>query len=322
MKKVLLVFILICSVILSCKKNHQGKTGQSDDPQQVSFNVSFKQLGGAFQTNSVETNAVTNADTSLTNHLYLIHYIVFDAAGKYVSHTTQLFNDANFGHFTMLLQPGNYTIAVAGGRSGLEIVPFTGTLTTAYLWYNNGTSDPYNHYFKETFFYKAAITVGHANLTQNISLTRITSRIQFNIEDAIPQNATVATIGISAVSGLLNFRYYIGDGSVDNGDIPTNHDNFSASTAIPAAAVGTTNYQVSGDYLYSAAQTVNATLAITNPITKITYGSVQINDINAGGANKLVHLTGKMFGGTPVQNSNGFHMSVDTAWNATVVKGF
>ena len=314
--------MVICGVILSCKKVNQKKPGQSDNPQEISFNVSFKQSSGVFQTNSLGDNAVTNADTSLTNHLYMIQYMVFDAAGNYVSQGKQLFNDVNFGHVKILLQPGNYTIAFAGGKYGMEMVPSTGTLSTVYLWYHNGTSDSQNHYFKETSFYKAAITVGHANLTQNISLTRITSKIVFNIEDAIPQHAGVVTMQIIGGSGLLGFKYYIADGTVDSFDDPYDHNNFFASTLIPAAAIGTTNYQYSGDYLYSPTEPVFAAISINSSASGTILGNVTVPHIDPGGPNKLVILTGKLFGGTAGENNNGFNMFIDTTWNPRITKGF
>ena len=300
MKKVLFVLIAICVIAASCKKDHKIITPVST-LQKVSFAVGFSQSTSIINSknplkvNSLATNSST-PDTALTNYISTLYYMVFDSAGNLIHNITQLSSDTAFGHYTDNLHTGKYTVAVAG-CTGMTLV--AGTLSSEYL------GGGFSH---DAFFERVTITVANAPLTQPISLNRITSKFIVNINDAIPANATY---GLVRLIGVAN-DYFVG-----TDQIGTSVSNPYYYT-IPATAAGTTNYQMSGIFLYMAPFTTDIEVAQSSDPAATVYGAKTVQNVT-GQANKITILSGNLFGGS---GGGGLQVVPDTIWNIPIIKTF
>ena len=321
MKKILFILSLAGVALSSCKKESQKNiTPVSKNAQSVTFNVGFSKnipsLGNPLNS--------TNPDTSLTNHIKVLYYMVFDSIGNNVHNITQLSTDAAFGHYADNLGPGKYTVAITGGGTTLAIQP--SNLTSQYVFYGIVTNpaDPLGSYVpgpfdQDTYSTFFAITVAGTPLNPPITLNRVISKMTVNINDALPANTTSISLKLNS----LGNAYYVGTGLV--GLIGTVYVGSITGTAtyqfpVPVAAFGTTNFQVSTFFLFNAATPVTVNLAAVNTISQY---STEKNISNVTGApNKVTLLSGNLFGGNGLNTGNGFKVSVDTTWNTPVVKTF
>jgi hypothetical protein len=313
MKKILLGILIIGVVITSCKKDNSKK----DDPkplQKVVFNVGFSKAVTDFQLSRLRTNSTT-PDTSLTNYIDILYYMVFDASGNSVHNISQLSTDTAFGHYIDNLQAGSYTVVVAGGKAGLSI--FNGSLSSAYLYYDSGGTQNPQHvpgfFTQDAFVSKTTVTVGATALSHAFALNRIVSKIVVNINDKIPASATEIQANINFAANV----YKVGDGSTTTG---TNGIfNPFVGGNVPANAIGTTNYQLNGLILNNSSHAIDVEIIATGtggtiladkPLNNVTFQP-----------NKETLLSGNLFGGSG-NTSNGFQVATDTTWNTPVTRAF
>ncbi|MDB5137936.1 MAG: hypothetical protein JWP37_4539 [Mucilaginibacter sp.] len=305
---------------LSCKKDHSKDNNPVSKLQKVAFKMGFAKSTGSFQTNSLIINSTT-ADTSLTNHIDVLYYMVFDSVGNNVHNITQLASDTAFGHYTDNLHSGKYTVAIAGGKTGLMIS--SGSLTQQYLFYGviyptvSGSYLP-GPFDQDAFFYRSAITVGNTSSSQNISLSRIVSKLIVNINDAIPTNTKQAQLTLSYYAN----KYFVGDGSTGTYHKPSDASTTYAYTYdITSTDWGKTNYQLSTLFLYNnSPMTVDLWFADNSSPGRIE-GEKTISNIT-GQANKVSKLSGNLFGGAGVTSIGGFKVTVDSLWNTPVIRTF
>lgn len=333
MRRILLGLIIICTALFSCRKDHKSEIKPSDAgiTHKVAFNVGFSKTVTDFATTHLKLYS-TSPDTSLTNHIDILYFIVFDSAGNNL-HTIlersidTVFgkSDTIFGKFTDNLHAGKYTVIVAGGKTGLTVGFNTGisgsALDKSYVYYEtyNTTSGQYviDKFTQDAFYKKISLVVTNANSTQNISLDRVVSKLDVNINDPIPSGAGYIS---TTITGIANVFYVntgtagvIGGGQVSN----------TYSTALTSASAGITNYQMSLLFLYYNPCSVNIMCATSQPqdlstFNGIVLGSAVITNVTAQ-ANKVTLLTGNLFGGT---GSGGIQVSVDTTWKTPVTRGF
>lgn len=289
MKKIISILITASVLLSACKKEHHIKMDTSDI-QKVTFQVGFSQTDGSFETNL----KLAAADTSVTNNINMLYYMVFDSNGRLIHNVSQKITDANFGTFTDNLHAGSYTVAVAGLKGPLDYT--AGDLNTQVLHTD----------LIELFFKKVTFTVSGSGLTQAINLQRVNSKLQVVIKDKIPANVTL--IKIQAVRLYTDFL--IGTETV--GHLYTKTFSFP----IPPEAIGTSNYTLS-----SATFLSNGTLALD--ITAVDAGGTIISEkiLNVTTAkNKVTLLTGNLFGGNG-GSGGGFTLSLPN-WNTPTTQGF
>jgi len=296
MKKITFSLLSICVILYSCKKDHKIAPSVSA-LQKVTFTVGFSQSTGGIAINSVNNKSLkTNSapDTALTNHIDGLYYMIFDSVGNLVQNISQSKTDTAFGHYTENLHIGKYTIAIAGG-SGMTINP--GTLNKQTI---------YGGFAFDTFFERLQITVGITPVNQAFSLHRLTSKLIININDAIPANATYAKVGLYGVGN----SYAVGTDVISTTTITS-----YLYSNIPGAAVGTTNYQISGIFLYAAPFSADIAVADNSNLTTV-YGEKVVSNIT-GAPNKITKLSGNLFGGT-----GGGQVGADTTWKAPILQTF
>lgn len=146
------------------------------------------------QQTSTHIAEATRAVIDLTTYCTRLNYVVYKD-GKKVDSRSQLKEDGGFGEVTMTLSPGTYKLLVLahssrGGNPTLsdpEHIQFTNAL---------GYSD--------TFSYYDNIEVTNESKTHEVILTRVSSLLNFIIEDEIPTEVTKVHFLYTGGSGVLN----------------------------------------------------------------------------------------------------------------------
>ncbi|SHM17693.1 hypothetical protein [Mucilaginibacter sp. OK098] len=331
MKKFLFGLILVCIMLVSCKKDHSKDHGTSTTTHKVAFNVGFSKSTGAFETSNLKTNGLKEnaADTALTNHADVLYFAVYDSNGGNITTVKQLSTDPGFGSYTDNLASGTYFLVVAAGGNNLIVsgdkakyVDVPRKLSTDVLAYgfdediNNGYLS-WHPFTDDTFYKKITLNVTNTDINQSISLDRITSKLVVNIEDALPANAKTMYVLTNPSD-----KFYIGSGT---GSI--SEGNNEIISPVSAAQIGTTNFKLAQLFLTSAPFSVNvycSSLPPPPPYTNIPNIIANKNISNVTGQpNKVTLLSGSLFGGTTTHSTGGFTVSVDTTWNAIpITKSF
>lgn len=316
MRKIVFYLALLSLAIISCKKEH-GPGNSAATAQKVVFTVGFAQSSQAITNNNLTVSSLhVNAapDTSLTNHINIIYYTVFDAAGNQLHNIYQVKGDTSFGHYTDNLHPGNYTVAISAGTD-IGVASGAGDINGTFI-YGPGGVNSSQGFVSDVFFKRLNITVANTTLNQNISLNRLTSRLIININDAIPANSNYASINISNVAS----RYYVGTDQVINVSGPGN--NFGQyDFIIPVSAGGTKNYRIVSDFMYLGDFNVNIEIGQQSNNSTTVFGSKSVSNVT-GAPNKITLLSGNLFGGSGTNATGGFQVTTDTTWNPAIVKTF
>ena len=317
MRKISLLLVLISVAIVSCKKEHKPVQPVSST-QKVTFTVGFSQTTQAINSGKLVANALnvnSTPDTSLTNHINIIYYSVFDSAGNLLHNVYQTSSDTSFGHYTDNLHAGTYTVTISAGTNIGVSGGGTDLLSNAFI-YGPGGVNSSQGFVSDVFFKRISVTVGNNAVTSAVALNRLTSRLIVNINDAIPANSNYAKITISNVAS----RYYVGDDHIINVNGVGNNGG-TYNYTIPASAAGTLNYRIVTDFMYLADFDAGIEVGqTTNQVTTV-YGSKAVPNVTAV-PNMITLLSGSLFGGTGTHSTGGFQVATDTSWNTPIVKTF
>lgn len=341
MKRSFLGLILICMVVLSCKKQGPDNNNKSEPGKgqyAVTFSVGFSQQTSDFKINSLKTNNNINslATTALAGQVDVLYLAVYNEDGSQLHVIKQLSTDDGFGTFVDNLNGGTYTIVVAAGKTGLALTKdfvYRGgsggfgfvdnnSLNTDILMYDINTSGsfPYPGFFnKDAFYKKIALTVPRTG-TQSVSLDRITSQVQVVVEDAIPANAK--TIGLE-ISTLAD-KFYIGNATTAK---ISQGSKWRTNSSLVPADIGKTNHTFSTVPFLALPLSDQTIVCSTETVPAGSENLGILGDISSSIVpnvtclpNKKTVLTGNLFGGNGKPVTNGFHLMADTSWNATPIK--
>ena len=203
------------------------------------------------------------------------------------------------GTITDSLPNGTYPVRIFAGKKGLTTVQLD-YLPIANYGYGG-------YYWQDTFWAGFNITVNGGSVTQNVTLARTVSKIELQILDNIPTNASTISMSIDPQFGSQSVLY---------GDLDSDYytDSVQYNVTIPISAKGKPNFTVDRIIAPSYPLTVKITCkdAGNNIIATATASNVGTN------ANKKTILSGNLFGG-PVGNSQNFQVKIDTAWNTTPI---
>lgn len=172
MKKYPIILFLIL-VFFSCKDS-------SEDVAEATYPVliSIKNLGGELPGSK---NALTfDSVDSLLNNFGVIHYLVFDATGKFVRHKTQLKTDEVFGQISDELKPGQYTLVLLGSTRGISIGTNLTSLAATKIASLSTSGD--------IFYKKTSVNVTSQGIKESLFLDRMTGCVVVKIEDRITDN--------------------------------------------------------------------------------------------------------------------------------------
>lgn len=328
MKQIIFGLFLVSITLFSCKKDASVNHDSDNKPlQKVTLSVGFASSSGSFQTNKLKSNALktTAADTALTNHINTLVYAVYDSNGQSVLMETQLSTDSAFGHYSFHLSAGTYFLVIAGGGTGLYIKP------NKYISYMpiNDPNEPHPYSFtNDTFANGQTLVITNEGLNRSVTLTRVTSRLDVTILDAIPASVKSISVVIRAISQAYEVR------SASSLRDTTPYKIFKNVTP---DMVGKSNYKFSAYFLgyrefrdpvefpNGGVADVPASVLIqasdhTYPATSTSfYSNIAAKSVSATPkANTIISLSGYLFGGNGT-GAGGINLGVDTAWNSSII---
>ena len=303
MKKTTLLLLIAPLMLFSCKKDHSAATKPAGKQYKVVFNVAnFTQKQGSTfalrrQTNALAVDSLQNIGT----YLDVLYYYVFDSNGYLLHRKAQdsTLCDA-FGIINDSLKTGTYIIVMAAGKKGLTGTPGVPGVSTANSYVTYGSID-----WQDTFFTEFQFTVAGDDVSQDVTLHRIVTKVELNVTDAIPSNANSITLGVWAEFPGYHFDYPDPDG------LP---DTLYSTVIIPPSAKGKPGFtfdKILGNQLALFNITITCRDAAGNIIA-----AAHVNDVQCD-ANKKTILSGNLFGGGTGPDSQTFQVKADTAWSNT-----
>ncbi len=307
MRKSLFYLALIAALFAaSCKKDHNQGVQKNQSAKKYAVNFS---VNGNF-TQSITGNAVIHGRNLaiLPSEAAIFYYYVYDTAGNLVHKIIQTPATAtNFGNIQDSLANGTYSIIFAAGPAGLRTSVYDNGddayLSYAVLTYDhtNSEGDEIDTAWKDAFFKKLSLTVSSGSVTQSVTLSRIVSKVEVDILDALP--ATAKTFEVTYTQDRGQFSFATAQA--------TQPYVFTSTTKIPAADLNKTGFSVSNIIGNTAALmtvTIKCYDASSNVIAQRAISNVSCQ------ANKATVLSGNLF-----STNSSFQMSLDTTFNPTPI---
>jgi hypothetical protein len=303
-KALLLIPALAGLAFFSCKKEGKAPTTNgSPKLYKVTFRASSDfsttiNSAGKKQVNSLAVNADTVGIGSYTT---VFHIRIVDSRNVSVRQILQNSNiESNYGSIVDSLPAGTYTVIMAAGQNGLQMVTGGGQTVLSYQGQTllNGI---WGDTFEKTF----QLTVTNGPVNQNVVLNRIVAKLEADFTDAIPANASRVTMNINQDY----FNYNVNGGQLAAPDTVT------YSFPVPASAIGTKTFSISHVVLntttpfsviltaYDSSNKVIATHLVTN---------VTCHD------NQRTILTGN-FSNQSGNTNPGFSITLDPNWGTPTV---
>jgi hypothetical protein len=226
------------------------------------------------------------------------------------------FTTGNPGNFTDSLTAGNYTVVFVAAETEIALnwrlnndEIHVQPLSNAYFMYTR----PLDSWSRSsnTYFKKIPITVGQSNNEVDVVMNRIVGRVEINIEDAIPANASYFTFLFDNEQDQFNFNTETSGGLTNDVYLhDEDHITFPFSSPITPQQIGQNNYKFN-KYIINTSTPVSVIIncydATNNIIATKTIANVQVYK------NKRTLLTGKLF--TPNIPESAFSVTVDEEWN-------
>jgi hypothetical protein len=299
MKKIIILLSVLAIAFTSCKKEKPATP--RDTLQTVEFKVGFSQNITVFgeatkKVTAVQTNA---ADTSITNYVHRINYLIYDATGTFVSEYS---NDT--GELKVNLAAGNYTVVVLG-LEGNNIGKYNQEKLSSLNFNITGEGAVY--------FKKQSFVVSNSAVTSNVLLSRISSRIVVVAKDNLPVYGNFVFLQILGTSKNL---FYAGSETINTGTF------FNVPLYVPVS--GGAETRAAFDYFYKSPLTVKVGLAQkdarASDYTQLNFKV--LNDV-PGKVNAITTLTGSFnsVNGSTLPGDS-FGAEVDTVWRTPINKGF
>lgn len=188
MKKLVLISALFFA-LLSCKDS-------SKDEVSDVYPVVFK-IGNVY-TDLSETKVATtfaSADSTL-NKYGVLHYFVFDAAGKFVHQLKQVKGDSSFGFISDQLKIGQYTIVIISCTDEINVGANLVTLAATKVKSTVKSGD--------IFYKKFALTVTAEGVSKSVTLDRIVGSVEMRITDRIADNISRIELKIDKETPYFN----------------------------------------------------------------------------------------------------------------------
>ncbi|MGN6639432.1 MAG: hypothetical protein ACTHJ8_11020 [Mucilaginibacter sp.] len=307
MRKLFLYITIIPLLFVSCKKDQRNPGIQAQKKYAVKFSVTgFTQqivgsVNGKLQINNLQSLS-NSLDTTIIGTLY---YIVYDSNGNLVTQITRTSGQANFGNISDELPAGTYHVNFGGGKTGLLVNPWLDGGLEGYRNFHYPNQLPNIPPWSDDFFFKQInLTISSGNVSQDVSLERVTAKLTVNIQDALPSNADHVIISVNKEYyefpfGIPNLAQYGAPGSI------------SPTFVIPSSAIGTTNYKMS--------------MLMMNTVTPFTVkidcydsaynliGEAIVNNVSLQRDTQTI-LSGKLFG-----SGTGVNTGLNTAWDQTPI---
>ena len=292
MKKLLLLALSVSIFIFSCKKDNKTSAGTK---YKVQFNVSgfSQQIVGVASKNKQLNGFYADQAAPVTYAIDVLHYYAYDSSGKLVSVINQDSTFSSFGIIDDSLQPGTYSIVIAGSKAGVNYN--SGTL------YTNGLIGGYAVPWEDTFFQEFSLTVGTQPINQNVTLKRIVGKLSVLITDKLP--ATASTLSINVSAEALDYYFSV--------QTPSSIGQFTFTYNISASAIGTANYKQSA-IMMNTILPFTAVISCADATGKI-LGQSTVTNVTVQQNTETV-LSGALF------NSNvGFGLTLNQVWDSAPI---
>jgi hypothetical protein len=292
--------LLLLLTMFSCKKSgpiiYDDTAGQ--EPLHV---VSFTMSGLTATTTTLSTppTKATNAiGDTLKNYADNLYYRVYNANGIWIKSIDQKSTDVNFGNITDRLAAGTYKIFVAASKTELRVPGKD-------FAYNNSYYGPieYNAVWTDAFNKAFDLSVGNADVSQNIRLERAVAGCQIVLPDGLPKAVTQLKIQFQGDNNNVPYVTPVNAPPVSSGLYKTIDLKFDAANYKAGAKTFTF-------FIANTATPVKFILSAYNS-AGIELLSKSIDNIQFE-RNKMTTLTGNLFPANAV--SDDFVIGINPNW--------
>jgi hypothetical protein len=281
---------------LGCKKANQS--GPSDADGQTPLHVvSFTTTGYRTSTTVLSTPAAkaTNAiGDTLQNYADNLYYRVYDASGAWIKSIDQKATDPNFGTVVDRLPAGTYKVFFAASKTELLVSGKGYSYNDSYFG-----QLAYNLIWSDTFSKGFDLTVGTADVNQNVRLERAVAGCQIVMPDGLPKAITQLKIQFQGEFQSLPLTAP----STGTGNIRGMEVKYDAANYKPGAKTVTF-------YIANTAKPIRFTLYAYNS-AGVELASKVIDNVLFE-KNKMTTLTGNLFPANSV--SDDFVVGINPYW--------
>jgi len=276
--------------LFSCKKDHKSPT-QTDD-KLYTLNFSMKPKLTTMQSKL----AVNSTDTALTKNVKYLTYLLYDSQGNLKKQVSQDSTSANFGTFTTQVPNGTYYAYFLGN----SVVNGASVRLSANINFRDSRLD---------MFYKAdTVIVNGSNVNGSVAMNRISSLLELNIEDAIPNVIANIRIVDSIPTGgiLIKDTTYAINSSYPKYGILHGH-------AFTYAEKGTHNVKIRmAVFVPQVLHTIRLDIGAVG-IPGFIGNPIIIKNVRFM-ANAKTVLSGTVFD-KAINNQGNFHISIEPGWD-------
>lgn len=306
--KIKIFCIFFVCFICSCKKDKKTPDNNSVT-HKVTFNVSGFSVSKKSAGNAVTRINSVGADS--VAGIVSLYYLVYNSAGGLVHKIMQTSAQSNFGSITDNLSAGTYSvIVIAGSDPSFSISQSISDLplSKAQCFYDVYNEQVSNYYWRDTFYKKLTLTVAGGDVSENIVLSRIVGKLEFNIEDAFPASAKKVTYTFKKEYPYLNISNTAPDSVLHYSDFDSSPyvNTVTTTVTLPANAIGQTNVKFN-HLVLNTIHPLSVTITCYDATSAI-IGQAIINNVVIQKNEKTI-LSGKLFG-----SSAGFTVSLDPVW--------
>jgi hypothetical protein len=304
MKKALFIPIIAALFLFACKREHSQSIAPSTKKYKVSFHISnFTQKQGNFALKrNPRTLALGDTITNLSSYLDVLYFQVYDQLDHAVNAlVVQDSTMANMGMITDSLPAGNYAVNIVAGKKGLTVTNYAVRRSEGLFGYGGLN-------WQDTFWASANITVGTTDISQDITMNRVVSKIRLHILDNIPANADSLSMTLTPETNYMFFNL-----GYNESESPTASTKITVK--IPASAIGHPDFildKIVGSTFDPFSVDIRCTDASNTVIAHASIDNVKAN------ANMISVVSGNLFASPPGSSPQSFTVKVDTAWNSTV----
>ncbi|WP_413666594.1 hypothetical protein ACEN9X_18885 [Mucilaginibacter sp. Mucisp86] len=274
--------------LFSCKKDHKSPTQTDDKLYTLNFSTKPK------LTTMQSKLAVNSTDTALTKNVKYLTYLLYDSQGNLKKQVNQDSASANFGTFTTQVPNGTFYAYFLGNST----IYGASVRLSDNIIYRDSRLD---------MFYKAdTVVVNGSNVNGNVTMNRISSLLELNIEDAIPNVISGISITDFVPAGVLLLK-------------DTTYATINSSP----------DYGYLHSYLFTNAQkgTHNVKIRMAVFVPQVLH-TITLNIIENGRyightitiknvrfmANAKTILSGTVFD-KAINNQGDFHISIEPGWD-------
>jgi len=163
--------------------------------------------------------SVFNSVDSLLNNPGVLHYLVFDATGKFVHQKKQLKGDQAFGQISDELKIGQYTVVLLSSTGDITMGTTITTLAATKVLSTATSGD--------IFYKKLSVNITAQGVSESVLLDRLIGCVQARILDRIADNITKIELQVENETPYLN---------INTGDVETaNKEARSVSAYVNAS---------------------------------------------------------------------------------------